>query len=203
MENETQIENQEVVKNSQKINPIMILVVGMIIGAVLYGILIPNSSGFLSKNTPLNIPGGSHSASSVIDEKVLPKNGAEIPVVWGDLGIQLVNAGAIDEEKFKSLYESRSQFTDEYKNLLTGNNNGKIRITKDNAGYYLNLFWALGLANKNPVLDAGEMVDPKYGGAGNFASTGGWTMAKGKPMDHYSKHAFITLTPAQQALVDK
>ena len=35
------------------------------------------------------------------------------------------------------------------------------------------------------------MTDKKYGGAGRFASTGGWTLAEGDPMDHYSKHRFI------------
>ena len=47
------------------------------------------------------------------------------------------------------------------------------------------------------------MMDTRYGGAERFASTAGWTMAKGNPMDHYSKHVFFTLTSEQQALVDK
>jgi len=48
------------------------------------------------------------------------------------------------------------------------------------------------------------MVDEQYGGdAGRFASTGGWSLAQGSPMDHYSKYQFISLTPDQQALVAK
>ena len=47
------------------------------------------------------------------------------------------------------------------------------------------------------------MVDPRYGGAGKFASTGGWTLANGDPMKHYSAHALISLTPDQQKLVDE
>ena len=46
-------------------------------------------------------------------------------------------------------------------------------------------------------------MDPRYGGAGNFASTGGWTLAQGGAMDHYSMHKFVTLTPDQQALVER
>lgn len=126
-----------------------------------------------------------------------------LPVSWGDLGAKLVSAGVIDGEKLKALYEGRGQFTDEYKNLLFGTDNGELVMTKDNAEYLLNLFWALGLASKNPILDSGEMKDPRYGGAQNFASTAGWTMAKGNPMDHYSRHKFFDLTPEQQALVDK
>ena len=116
-----------------------------------------------------------------------------MPVVWGNLGAQLVNSGAIDADKFKAIYEQRGAFTDEYKNLLLGENNGKIKITNENSGYILNLFWALGLANKNPILEEGEMMNPAYGGAGNFASTGGWSLAQGNTMDHYSRHKFFDL----------
>jgi len=138
-----------------------------------------------------------------LEEKVLPSEGVVLPVTWGDLGAKLVGTGVIDAEKFKAIYQKQSSFTDEYENLLFGQNNGRLKITKDNAGYLLNLFWALGLANKNPILETGEMVNPAYGGAQNFASTGGWTIAKGGSMSHYSRHEFFTLTPEQQVLVDK
>ncbi|MEK7217747.1 MAG: hypothetical protein AAB640_01785 [Patescibacteria group bacterium] len=140
---------------------------------------------------------------SAAEEAVLPSNGVVLPVAWGDLGSKLVSTGAIDAEKFKAIYDQRGAFTDEYKNLLLGQNDGKLKITNENAGYLLNLFWALGLASKNPILESGEMTDPAYGGAGNFASTGGWTIAQGSAMDHYSKHKFFNLTSDQQALVDK
>ena len=141
--------------------------------------------------------------ASELEGKVLPTQGVELPAVWGDLGAQLVSTGVIDADKFKAIYEQRGQFTDEYKNLLLGDNNSKLKMTSSNSSYLLNLLWALGLGNKNAVLDEGEMVKPAYGGAKNFASTGGWTVAKGKPMDHYSRHQFFNLTPEQQALVEK
>ena len=133
----------------------------------------------------------------------MPSSGVVLPASWGNLGAQLVNSGTIDADKFKAIYEQRGAFTDEYKNLLLGNNNGQIKITRENSSYYLNLFWALGLANENPILLNGPMMDKQYGGAGNFASTGGWTVAKGNAMDHYSKHKFFNLTKEQQALVEK
>ena len=72
-----------------------------------------------------------------------------------------------------------------------------------NSGELLNLFWALGLGNKNEILDE-DMKDLKFGGdASKFASTGSWTLAKGDVMDHYSKHSFIKLTKDQQAMVDR
>ena len=194
MENE-QLEEKIIKKDSPYATPIAIVIVGIMFSlAVFYGLRNP------SKETPLQ---KAQTQVSALEEAVLPSEGVVLPASWGDLGVQLVNSGTIDADKFKVIYEQRGAFTDEYKNLLLGNNNGRIKITRKNSRYYLNLFWALGLANKNPILDTGEMVDQKYGGAGNFASTGGWTIAKGKPMDHYSKHVLITLTSEQQSLVDK
>ena len=118
-------------------------------------------------------------------------DGFTLPITWGDLGVELMRSGVIDVGRFKA---------DE---LLLGQNKGKLKITKDNAAYLLNLFWAFGLANKNPILESGEMANPAYGGAQNFASTGGWTLTVGNPMDHYGKHTFVVLTSDEQALVDK
>ena len=136
-------------------------------------------------------------------ESTLLPDAVELPVVWGTIGAELVKTGVIDEDKFSAIYKERGAFTGDYQKLLTGQNNGKLKMTQANAGYLLNLFWALGLGNKNQILEGGEMANPAYGGPANFASTGGWTIAKGDPMDHYSRHSFVTLTPAEQLLVDK
>src|SRR3989344_5305041 len=170
-------------------------------------------------NTRIKIPDSSQKVSirsekapipkTELEEKVLPTGGVELPVIWGDLGKKLINVGAIDEERFKALYEQRGQFTEEYEKLLLGDSKEKLKINEENAGYLLNLFWALGLSNNNPILsDKTEIANPSYSSqngrvASGFASTGGWTMAKGNAMDHYSRHKFFDLTLEQQALVDK
>lgn len=137
-------------------------------------------------------------------ESVLPSDGVTLPITWGDLGARLVEVGAIDPAKIEALYKDRGGFPAEYRKMLEKNTNEKIVITNWNSGYLLNLFWALGFANKNLILeDKNEMMNPSYGGAGNFASTGGWTLAKGDAMSHYGKHALIVLTPEQQTLVDR
>ncbi|MEK7125951.1 MAG: hypothetical protein AAB835_00485, partial [Patescibacteria group bacterium] len=139
-----------------------------------------------------------------LQESVLPSSGVTLPIAWGDLGAKLVEVGAIDQVKLEALYKDRGGFPDEYKKMLEKNMNEKIVITSWNAGYLLNLFWALGLANKNVILeDKSEMMSPAYGGAGNFASTGGWTLARGDAMSHYNMHALVTLTVEQQDLVDR
>ncbi len=149
-------------------------------------------------------------ATNTLEYKVLPSEGVVLPVRWGDLGTRMVSAGVIDGEKFEALYASRggprageAGMDEETKSLLYGENNGNLKITQENSGTILNLLWALGLGTKNDILEIGPMRDPRYDGAGGFASTGGWSLADGDAMDHYSRHAFIVLTPEQQELVER
>ena len=141
--------------------------------------------------------------TAALEASVLPSAGFELPVVWKDYGKQLIAKGVIDQEKFEALYANRGGLSDEDKKMLGGTENGKMTITAENSGVWLNLLWAFGLGNKNQILEKGPMVDPGYGGAGKFASTGGWSVSKGKAMDHYSKHAFLTLNPEEQATVSR
>ena len=108
--------------------------------------------------------------------------------------------GVIDPQKFKSIYEKSNQpLTPEQEEILIRGFDGKININRENSYFLLNFFWAVGLANKSKILDEGDMM--KYGGnkgAGNFASTGGWTLGKGDAMSYYSKSALIPLTAEQE-----
>ena len=181
--------------------PVAVIISGiMISGAMFYNTKIKN----YDSQRKINIVESKKIQKSELEEKVLPSEGVTLPVSWGDLGRKLISSGAIDEIKFRALYEGRGQFTKEYEKLLFGNNEDNLIITEKNASYLLNLFWALGLSNGNPILnDVNEMRNPNYGGAGNFASTGGWTLAVGNPMDHYNRHMYFELTPDEQVLVDK
>ncbi len=109
-----------------------------------------------------------------------------LPINWGDYSAQMQKLGVIDPQKM---------------NVTV--NGPRIIMTKENSHELLNLFWAFGLANKNPILKEGPMMDPRYGGAQGFASTGGWSLAAGDPMSHYNTHEMVTLTPDQQALVER
>ena len=137
------------------------------------------------------------------EQKVIPEDGVVLPAKWGDLGAKMASVGVIDKIKLEELYAGRGGLNGEERKLLEDLDNGYLKITPENSGFVLNLLWALGLGNKNEILDNGPMTDKKYGGAGGFASTGGWTLADGGAMNHYSKHWFIVLTPEQQALVER
>ncbi len=91
----------------------------------------------------------------------------------------------------------------EEKMLATLVSNGTINPAKLPEVTELNLLWAYGLANKNQVLESGPIMDARYGGPENMASVGGWSVAKGSVMDHYSMHDLATLTPDQQTLVEE
>lgn len=138
--------------------------------------------------------------TAAITQAVLPKEGVVLPITWGDLGRRMIADGVIDEQKFRALFEGGLTNTEEQ--MLTGTMDQKIVMTQQNSRYLLDLLWAFGLANKNDILDNGEMADAQYGGPGGFASTGGWTLAKGAGIDHYSKHDYVVLSVGQQALVD-
>ncbi len=174
--------------------PISILAAGAIIAFSLSGgVANRGLSVATEKGTPAQL-----------QESVIPTAGVTLPITWGDLGAKMVEVGAIDPVKMAALYKDRGGFPAEYQKMLEKNANEKIVITNKNAGYLLNLLWALGLTNKNSILeDKNEMMNPTYKGAGNFASTGGWTLAKGNAMDHYNMHSLVVLTADQQAIVDR
>ncbi|MCR4274692.1 MAG: hypothetical protein NUW02_01430 [Candidatus Campbellbacteria bacterium] len=178
--------------------PLAILVAGVLIAGAMWF----RGTGGVGQ---LQATGDKEVNSQVLafEESIIPSEGVVLPATWGDLGAKLVSVGAIDVEKLKTTYDQRGALPEGFNKLLLEQNNGKLKITRENSAYLLNLLWALGLASDNSILESGEMSDPKYGGAQNFTSTAGWTIAQGNPMDHYSKHRFFNLTPEQQALVDK
>lgn len=137
--------------------------------------------------------------------EINPEKGYKIDASFGDLGPKMLSMGVIDYDKFKAAYEKSGQkLSSELDEILKNNVNKKIRITRDNSYFLLNFFWAIGLANKSKILDEGDII--KYGGlekAGNFASTGGWSLAKSNAMDYYSKASLISLTQDQEDLVIK
>ena len=173
--------------------PASVVVAGLMIGvAVTYSTGSKTNQFQESAASVRSIGGGEKGVAQAI----------ELPVAWGDLGAQMIAAGVIDRARLEALYVRRGGLNDYEKQLLEGSGE-KLMVTPENSGFILNLLWAFGLSNKNEILEEGPMADPRYGGAGQFASTGGWTIAKGDAMDHYSKHRFISLTAEQQALVER
>lgn len=169
----------------------------LIVAAIIISLSWIYSNGLKYKNEiiPINT---NHNQQIISDA-----GGVTLPITWNDLGKKMVAEGVIDSKKFESLYKEFEPLLHEARQMLYETNNKKIAINETNSSLLLNLFWALGLANKNPILENGPMTDSRYGDPSRFASTGGWTIAKGEAMSHYSRHSFISLSLEQQALVER
>jgi len=133
------------------------------------------------------------------EAQIFPANGTQTKIILGDVAQKLVEGGVIDPVKFNAIYARRGGLPSELANVFNKPYNNKITLTKKNANTYLNILWALGLSNymelnkKSPV--NGKNLQ-------NFASTGGWTLAKkGRGGDYFNKIAAVPLTPEQEAMV--
>lgn len=133
----------------------------------------------------------------------LPKD-YTLPVSLGDIGPQLLAAGAIDYDRFVQVYEQAGRpLTEEQLSILTKGNDALITIDRENAYFLLNFFWALGLTNQNLLLEEGPMMEYSEGEIGRFASTGGWTIGAKPATELYSSTPLITLSPEQQARLEE
>ncbi len=193
----------------KKNNLYPILIISVIANAVLAAILISPQVVKLRTNRLKTVPSTAVSSKETSKDNVFddinPIAGFEINAPYGNLGPKMTAMGVIDPEKFKNIYEKSNQpLTPEQENVLLKGSNEKIKITRDNSYFLLNFFWAVGLANKSKILDEGDMM--KYGGkqgAGNFASTGGWSLSKSDAMNYYSKSALIPLTKEQEERINQ
>ncbi len=129
--------------------------------------------------------------------KVTPAEGFTLPISWDDLGPKLVSLGVIDKQKFEKIV----QMSELQRAILTDGSEGQITINFDNSQFVVDMLWALGLAQKSLVYTEGPMGKEYAGKAANFASTGGWTLARGNAMDHYNKHEIIPFTSEQHKRV--
>ena len=200
--------------NRQTIKPFLPFLAGIfLLVLVVYFPAIGNKFNFgfsFQKKILASVSGNSSSVNSAsslkaddIIQKINPSQGYSFNVSFGNIGPKLLEIGAIDFEKMKKLYkDSGAPLTQEQIKILTEGSPEKIKITSENSYFLLNFFWALGLTNKNPVLDEGPIS--KYGKdkIGNFASTGGWTLGKKKAAELFSSFEIIKLNSEQQKILE-
>ncbi len=134
---------------------------------------------------------------SKLEASVLPKDGVTLPVSWDNLGKKLVDAGVINLPEFRKVVK----MTPEQEKILTEGSDEKIRIDATNSQFVVDVLWALGLAQKSIVYTDGPLGKEYAKEQGNFASTGGWNLARGKATDYLNRFDFIPLTADQQMKV--
>ncbi len=137
-------------------------------------------------------------------EQVNPKDGYALPVSYGKLGPQLIEAGVIDYDAFMNVMSgSGDAISNRQIDILKKGSDEQVVITAENAHFLLNFFWAVGLANRNSILTEGPMVQNSGGQIDRFASTGGWTLATKPITELYASMDLFSLTPEQQARVEE
>jgi len=142
----------------KKFNSVAAVILVVLLGASLYLIYQIGDKGLiLKKNQSAK---SAQNLTANLADKVAPEQGIELPVKWGDMGKQMITAGVINQKQFEDLYAQRNNFTDADKKLIESADNGNIVITPRNSGLMLNLLWALGLGNRNDVLEKGPMMNP-------------------------------------------
>lgn len=124
--------------------------------------------------------------------------GTTVVAGLGPLSRQLVDAESLDTVRLRTaLARSGHPLTELQRGILAGEE-APLRIGPSNAGFLLNTFWTLGLANRNPILTQGPMFTGSRGQVGRFASTGGWRLGPVPATHVYASLPLVPLSPAQQ-----
>ncbi len=134
-------------------------------------------------------------------EKVIPEQGVTLKAKWNDVGPLTIESGALNLTKFQNLMEKRRPLTDEQMAILVNGSDDYIDININNSVFLLDLFWAFGLVNHNPVLNGTMVENPAM--LPRYASTGGWPLGDESGGVLYGSRKIIELNEAQQQLVEK
>ncbi|HEY4518018.1 MAG TPA: hypothetical protein VJG48_00150 [Candidatus Paceibacterota bacterium] len=171
--------------------PTSILIAAVVISATW---AYTNNQKLAKETSPKEVTGSDNAVPTVGESLVMP--------VPKNILVELNKSGVLDETKFNALYGERGMSVGD-KNFLDGLKNGQLVMNSGNAQLALNVLWAMGLGQKSAILTNGPLSDSSYGGAGGFASTGGWTLGTGTLADHLSMHSFVNLTTEQEQLVER
>jgi hypothetical protein len=148
---------------------------------------------------------GSPSSSSPdeLAQALFPESGVTLDVSWGDIPQRLVQEGVIDLDKFTSAAQrAGSPLTPDQLMILREGSDGPLTVDASNAYFVLDVLWALGLANENAILTEGPIAERGWDQAGNYASTGGWTIGKDPGPNYLATLDLVRLTPEQQAVLN-
>jgi len=136
-----------------------------------------------------------------LSNEVLPPEGVQLEISFGDSIQRLVDAGAIFPWKFKKVYDKRGGLPQWVEELFTQASSQPITVSAQTAPFLLNLLWPLGMATKTLFNEKSELNSPRLA---NFASTGGWTLGQAKDGGghyYFNNVSSIDLTSKQEKTV--
>jgi hypothetical protein len=163
----------------------------------------PNSSGMLRPNEPdlfpFSVPAISYPVYDEAVSRVTPAKGFQSRIALKDSVLKLVENGVIDAGKFFGLYGMSGPHPKEFATILSEPSDREILLTADNATYYVNLLWPIGLATR---MDANAESPLNGDSLFKFASTGGWTLGR-EPNGgaYFNKLSIVSLTKSEEARV--
>ena len=133
--------------------------------------------------------------------QVVPVGGHHSRVVLRDSIVRLAQEGVIEAKKLDAVYASRGGLPEELKGILTMSSHAPMLLTARSAALYVNILWALGLANHMETNSTSPLNGASRFG---YASTGGWTLGReANGGAYFNKFPIVALTPQQEALVTR
>lgn len=127
--------------------------------------------------------------------QVVPEEGVDIGVRFGDAVQKMIAAGALDPGKLRALGYGLPPWVEQ---LLAAPSQEPIVFTRDRAPYLVTLLWPIGLSNKAPF-NRGNPINTA--GLAGLASTGGWTLGRApNGSAYYNKVDAVKLTERQALL---
>ena len=139
----------------------------------------------------------------ILKQEVLPQEGYRLSVKWKNIGKQLLESGVIDKKKYEELFVQDPVAKKEMAAHMMNVSNDFMMINESNSRFMVNTLWALGLVNKNKILEEGSMKTYGKGDVMGFASTGGWSLGSKPTSELYASREIVKLTAEQQELVKK
>jgi hypothetical protein len=141
-------------------------------------------------------------AQTSTDTAILPVS-YEVAAQYGQLGPQLLEVGAIDYDLFAAAQQRAGHpLTQHQIDILREGSDDHVVFEQTSAYFLLNFFWALGLANRNPILTEGLLARRADGDISGFASTGGWTAGTEPATELYASALIQTLSFGQQGRLE-
>jgi len=201
MKKRNKLAEQKIYKNIKDVN--FFLTILLLLAVFMLGILTNQlvNSPKLASTTASVVKEKKGPDLAKIEQKVIPKK-INVKINWGNLGLRLIQDGVLDKTKLAQSLNGTNDLPNDVEKYINGNEK-QIEVNQGNAHFWLNVLWGLGLANKNKLLESGDMQTASQGNPGNFASTGGYTLGPNDPMSVYSKYSYILLTDKQQQLVEE
>ena len=130
-------------------------------------------------------------------DDVVPRQGVNTRIVFGDAIRRLVVAGALAPDKYRALIGVKGQLPDWVERLFVAPSSSPIVFSAENAPYLLHLLWPLGLSTRAGFNQHSPIRTVRLP---SFASTGGWTLGRASNgYVYFDQIDAVLLTPAQVA----